>query len=253
MKKYKIMTFNVRVQVESDGENAFFKRTERLAQVIKEEKPDIIGFQEVDDCMRETLENICSDYTFYGTGRDGDGKGESVPVAIKKGTFDCLENQTIWLSNTPLVPRSTYGEDQSDCSRIYVKCLLKTSEGKVFTFINTHYDHIGVIARKLESKQILGEINSINGDFIMTGDFNATPDACEMKMIVDNPIKKTYDLTKNLGPTFHCFGKWPMEKRVKIDYIFSNINSDKTYIVEDKNKNGLYYSDHYAICSMIEI
>ena len=40
--KLKIMTFNLRVRVESDGVNCFDNRREKIFSVIDSEKPDLI-------------------------------------------------------------------------------------------------------------------------------------------------------------------------------------------------------------------
>ena len=46
------MTFNLRVDTEKDGINRFFLRTDRVLKAIRDESPDVIGFQEDLEDMR---------------------------------------------------------------------------------------------------------------------------------------------------------------------------------------------------------
>jgi endonuclease/exonuclease/phosphatase family metal-dependent hydrolase len=55
------------------------------------------------------------------------------------------------------------------------------------------------------------------------------------------------DVTQGIGGTFHHFGR--CEPAVKIDYILSNGLASNTRIADDPRENGIWYSDHYAICT----
>ena len=43
--KLKVMTFNLRYDTESDGENCFRLRKPRVLEAFRSEMPDLIGFQ----------------------------------------------------------------------------------------------------------------------------------------------------------------------------------------------------------------
>ena len=90
---------------------------------------------------------------------------------------------------------------------------------------------------------------------ILTGDFNARPDSREICVITENEVCGLVDLTASLGGTFHGFGKYSSEEMPKIDYIFSNMNADpaESFAVIDESVDGLYISDHYIVCSFIEV
>ena len=68
--KIKVFTFNLRVEAKVDGINTFSNRRGRILDTIKEYSPDIIGFQEANDNMREWLIDSLSDYTVVGDGRN---------------------------------------------------------------------------------------------------------------------------------------------------------------------------------------
>ena len=250
MNKIKVMTFNLRVEVFEDGINSFSNRKDRVLSVIKDHNPDIIGFQEATESMKKWLNVVLNDYVVVGCGRDKHYGGESTPIAYKKDKFDLIELTNFWLSNTPSVPASTYGLDQSDCPRIATSTILRHKEtNKRFCYINTHLDHVGSQARLLSSKQLINHIKEKGIPCVLTGDFNAIPNTPEIKEITNY----LNDLTVNIKGTFHEFGK--LDEPTKIDYIFTNLNADiqETYIIDEKPIDGVYVSDHHQICGYFEI
>ena len=249
-KRIKVMTFNLRVDLVSDGINSFFHRRDRVLEVIKNHNPDIISFQEATDSMRQWLKESLTDYILVGCGRDELYDGESTPIAYKKEKFDLVELKNLWLSNTPNVPGSSYGLDQSRFPRIFTSAIFNSIETKkTFLYINTHLDHIGVQSRILSAKQLIEYIKEKELSCILTGDFNALPNSLEIKEI-SSFLK---DLTINIGGTYHGFGK--EKTAIKIDYIFTNLISDEkeTYMIDEGPSNGIYLSDHNPVCGFIEI
>lgn len=251
----KIMSFNLRYDNEGDGENRFTKRLPRILDIIGAQKPDIIGFQEVTDPMRASLYAHLDGYLFVGCGRDASYHGEAMLVAYRPSMLELIRCENIWLSETPSVPGSRYGGDHSGCPRMYTTLLLKHNAIKApFLFINTHLDHEGANGRMLEAKQLCKAILGFDGHIIMTGDFNAEPNEPEIKYITEALVSKgVIDCTAGLGATFHNFGRLPKEKCVKIDYIFTSGKCESAYKVDDEAPNGLYYSDHNAVVSEIEL
>lgn len=254
--KIKVFSFNLRVEAKVDGINYFDNRKERILEAIKEHSPDVIGFQEVNDRMRLWLRDSLEDYILIGCGRNADLSGEACVVAYKKDSFALLNYETFWLSATPDAAGTRYGEDQSSCPRVATALSLKHIEAKTpFLFINTHLDHKGSVARLLGSVQLLQYISERKMPTILTGDFNATPDSREIRVITENEVCGISDLTAMLGGTFHGFGKYTPDEMPKIDYIFSNMKSDPTesFAVIDASVEGLYISDHYIVCSFVEV
>lgn len=251
----KVMSFNLRFDTESDGINAFSKRFWRVLDVINTEKPDIIGFQEVTDSMRARLRDEIKGYTTIGCGRNADCHGEAMFIAYRTELFELISCENVWLSETPDIPGTRYGGDHSGCPRMYISLLLKHNGiEKPFRFINTHLDHQGANGRYLEATQLSGAISKYKEKFVLTGDFNATPDAPEIKLITSSLCEKNaIDCTAKLGPTFHSFGRLAPDKAEKIDYIFTDAKCTDAYAVKDVPVNGQYYSDHNAVCALIEL
>ena len=251
----KIMSFNLRFDGPWDGINAFSNRIPRVLETIEKESPDIIGFQEVTDPMRKTMRESLKGYTTIGCGRNADYHGEAMLIGFKTELFELISVENVWLSETPKVPGTKYGLDHSGCPRMYTSILLKHNNiEKPFRFINTHLDHEGAQARALEATQLCNDISKYEEKFVLTGDFNAEPTEPEIKLITEKLSHRgCVDCTRELGPTFHNFGRLPAEKQVKIDYIFTDGICKNAYRVQDIPINGQYYSDHNAVCAEIEI
>ena len=256
--KLKIMSFNLRVRSQNDGINIFDNRTERISEVIRQESPALIGFQEVTDYMRDwLLTEFCDKYTFIGCGRTDDYTGESTVLAFKTHDFLLINADTFWLSTTPRVPGSRIGADQSQCPRICTCATLKhRNASNLIAFYNTHTDHLGQTARLLQVTQIMQHISQNvpqNANIVITGDMNAQPDTPEIKAFTTSiSQRKIFDCTEHISGTFHGFGKRVVPS--KIDYIFTDAkcNREEVYAINDIPISGIYLSDHLPVCALIE-
>lgn len=254
--KIKVFTFNLRTNAAVDGINMFPNRKGRILDTIRTYAPELIGFQEANNEMREWLRAELSDYVVVGCGRNADYRGESVVLAYKKDAFEALWSECFWLSATPSVPGSTFGLDQSSCPRITtVACLKHRNADAPFVFCNTHLDHKGKTARLLGAVQLMQYLSEKPYKFVLTGDFNALPDTPEIQAITSLPGLDVTDATRELGGTFHAFGKYDDAKKPKIDYIFTNMPCDvaDSFIIPDEGIDGIYISDHHPVCAEVEI
>ncbi len=251
----KVMSFNLRLDGEWDGVNRFRNRIPRVMEVISKEDPDIIGFQEVTDYMRSVMRENLKNYTVVGCGRNKNLKDEAMLIAFKHDDCELISLDNVWLSATPAIFGSRYEGDQSGCPRMYTVARLKHKNiDTPFSFYNTHLDHEGENARYLGALQLVQAISKCPEKFVLTGDFNATPDAPEIKLITSSlAYRGAIDCTADLGPTFHAFGKWAKEDWVKIDYIFSDGKCVDSHKVDDIMEDGKFYSDHNAVVSIIEL
>src|SRR5687767_6802810 len=87
-----VMSFNIRLELKSDGENQWDKRKEKVAALINYNEPDFMGGQEVlHQQLVYLLENLIG-YDFIGGGRD-DGKqaGEYSCIFYKKDKYSVVQ------------------------------------------------------------------------------------------------------------------------------------------------------------------
>ena len=141
----KLMTYNIRLDVASDGENGWPNRKEYWASQLSFHEPDIFGIQEALPNQVLDIAGLLPKYNYVGIGRDGIGKGESSNIFYKKDRFKVLEENTFWLSETP--NKISKGWDAA-LNRVCTYALLKDNKSKqTFWVFNTHLDHIGEVAR----------------------------------------------------------------------------------------------------------
>jgi len=251
----KIMSFNMRLDVERDGENRFLYRKEFIADFLSRVKPDVIGFQEITTSMRSWMVDTLQDYYVVGSGREANDKGECVCIAFLKSRFALMECETFWLSPTPNTPGSRFSGDQSTCPRICTWAALKPAEGNPFRIYNMHTDHSGISARLLATNQLLQKIGENNQKRPMksfiTGDFNARPEEPSVRSIAEYSATPFVDLAAQSGQTFHGFGRFKNEN-CKIDYIFAEKDVPCTALQKFEDTRGsLYLSDHTPIMATV--
>ena len=257
MARIKVCSFNLRFDTPSDGINAFSNRLSRVLEVIREEKPDLIGFQEATDGMRKQLADNLPEYTVLGCGRGKDYRGESTAVAVLRDRFELISCDNFWLSPTPRVPGSRFaGVGQSGCPRVTTCIRVKPLDGEnTFRFCNTHLDHKGETARLLGIYEVMQYLSASDERFVLVGDLNALPDSEVIAALgrAQPTGREIVEASRALGGTFHYFGK--MEKNIKIDYIFTDGETDEAeaYMVEKEPVEGVYVSDHHPIFATIEI
>ena len=249
----KVMTFNLRIAVECDGINHFDRRLPRIVSFLKEEAPDLVGFQEVNAHMKECLSEALHGYVFVGCGRERDYNGESALIGYQKDRFELIRFENFWLSATPEVAGSRYGFDQSKCPRITSAALLKPrSGGSPFWFVNTHLDHQGKMARLFGAMQILQFLSVKREPSILVGDFNACPDSPEIGLLTGNGEYPLTDCTAAIDGTFHAYSD---QMRGKIDYIFASAgcHAVRSELSPDEPVEGVYLSDHRPVGAVIEL
>ncbi len=254
--KLKICTFNLRIDTPHDGMNRFVNRTGRVLDVLTREKPDLIGFQEANGMMRAWLTDNLREYTVLGCGRMSDCTGESAAIAVKRDRFAILSVDNFWLSYTPRVPGSTFGGDQSVCPRVSTCARLRIlGTDSYVNFCNTHLDHKGETARLLGAAALLQYLTPTEDHFILTGDFNATPDSKVISEIKGqlHRGRPIVDATEAVPATFHAYGTKKPE--TKIDYVFTDAEAvtDEAYAICEPPIDGLYVSDHHPVVAYVRI
>eukprot|EP01136_Pigoraptor_vietnamica_P037290 Opistho-1_new@105049 len=172
--KLNVMTFNIRLETVQDGENQWSKRKENLSSMLEFYEADICGMQEVLVGQLRNLSTLLPSYAYVGVGRD-DGKeaGEFSPIFYKKDKFTVLESNTFWLSQTPETPSKSW---DAALNRVVTYAKFKDNKTKkVFYVFNTHFDHIGQVARRESAKMLVAKIKAIDPKIpvILTGDFNS--------------------------------------------------------------------------------
>lgn len=264
-----VVTSNVRYGAADDGENCWENRKARLADALIATEADVIGTQEALYYQKKYLSKRLKGYKCVGVAReDGKKDGEHSAIFYNKKRFKAIDCGNFWLSETPDVP--SLGWDAA-CIRIASWAFLeeKTS-GKKFFFVNTHLDHVGVVARREGVNLLCRKAKEIGGDcpMIMTGDFNSQKESPDIQHVRDMGLKHAYEIAaeKKLQPAsfhgFHDFDQWINSKRgiperfrpAIIDYIFISEGSCSYYeILPQKGPDGGFLSDHCPVLAKVTL
>jgi endonuclease/exonuclease/phosphatase family metal-dependent hydrolase len=253
----KIMTYNIRLDVASDGENAWANRKDFFTSQIQFYAPDIFGVQEAMPNQVNDIASALPSYNHVGIAREGEGKGESSSIFYKKDRFLVQQSNTFWLSQTPdIVSKGWDAAYNRVCTYALFKDL-KTK--KTFWVFNTHLDHIGEEARTKGLELILSKMATVNTKgypvFFM-GDFNSEPDTDRI-VSLKKAMNDTREISeeKPFGPsgTFNDF-KHDKPVTLLLDYIFLSKNNNlkvKKHAVLSDSIDLKYPSDHFPV--LIEI
>ncbi|WP_158538634.1 endonuclease/exonuclease/phosphatase family protein [Chitinophaga skermanii] len=256
-----VMTFNIRLNTSHDSSNAWPNRKDILASQVLYHQPALLGVQEALWDQMQDLTARLPQYKYIGGGRDdGKTKGEFSAIFYDTTRLQLLESHTFWLSETPDVPGSKGWDAQITRIVTYGKFKDRKTK-KIFYHFNTHFDHIGAIARRESAKFLLTQVNKIAGKTpaVITGDFNSEPQDEPIRVITDenNPLRltdaKAISQTPHYGPT-GTFNGWKNKERNNnpIDYIFVH---GKVKVLQhatiSQTWGGRFASDHFAVIAKV--
>jgi endonuclease/exonuclease/phosphatase family metal-dependent hydrolase len=258
----RMMSFNIRYDEPRDGVNAWSNRKQKVADVIRFHKADLVGVQEALLTQLRDLESMLPDMAWCGVGRtDGKEAGEYSAILYRKSQFQVHECKTFWLSPTP----ETAGSKGWDAAfpRVVTWAKFRNRETKkTFIHFNTHFDHVGQTARVESSKLILQKIAQVAGKlpFVLTGDFNVVESNEAYKTIVTGTeaVKLSDAKYVTANPHFGGDSTWTAFKQIepgrRIDYVFvqAGMRVFEHGILADQ-WNGLWASDHFPVLAEIEV
>ncbi len=278
-----VATYNVRVDVASDAKkgDGWKERVPKICDMVRFYDFDIFGGQEVSYHQLTDMLGLLQGYSYVGVGRDDGGKsGEFSPIFYKADKFKLLNSGTLWLSSDCTGPN--LGWDAA-CIRVCTWGKFRVrGTGKIFWFFNTHFDHIGTVARAESAKLIVAKIKELcdeTSNVILTGDFNSDQNSEVYKYIKKTSgLRDTYDIADfkmEWSGTMNNFDP-NIVTNYRIDFIFTGsdfkvsrygILSDSYKSVEDEGEKNLpnfpketkfkmakvrYPSDHFPVMSVLE-
>ncbi|WP_367892732.1 endonuclease/exonuclease/phosphatase family protein [Flavivirga aquimarina] len=253
------MTYNIKLDYPKEGDNSWVNRKSDLVDQINFYEPDIFGVQEALPNQMKYLDSTLVDFAYIGVGRD-DGKnlGEYSAIFYNKKQFKVIDSGTFWLSETP--DKVSMGWD-AVCNRVCTYALFENKNTKQQLWVfNTHFDHVGNVAKKESPKLILKKIKSLNDaglPAILMGDFNLEPETENIKSFYFYfNDSKTVSKTSPFGPkgTFNGF-RFDKPVTRRIDYIFVSKGdfNVKKYAVLSDPKNCKYPSDHLPVYIKVQL
>ena len=159
-----VMSYNIHVGVGMDKKQDLG----RIAAVIKSQRVDLVGLQEVDrgvertgrvDEIKELARLTGMDYAFA---HNLDYQGGQYGVAV--------------LSRFPIlaIDHRRYANRRERERRGFIRVEVEV-EGRRLNFVTTHLDYQSAEGRLHEARQMLDALRDVRGPLVVTGDFNEEP------------------------------------------------------------------------------
>ena len=271
-----VCTFNIRYYNTSDtypdgSSAAWNNRRDAIKKFIDEEKPDLIGLEEVRKQQAQWFTSTFgSEYGFYDVWRDSStgasvttsSSGEGVALMYRKDRFEKVLEDFFWLDpQTRTLPAKnsddTYGEWHSACRRVtvYAKLKDKKNNDAIVWFFPTHYDHKSDDARKKSAELMVSQMKALckesdlkeaNQVIIHVGDLNTTSEV--LTTLNDNMHYARLEAagSDKYSSTFNDYGKGNGKI---IDHIYYGGKAIKPikYWVNKKDYGVPFLSDHYPV------
>lgn len=249
----RVVSYNIRLGTGNDGDNHWEHRKSASVNMIRREKPTVVGLQEALNFQLDYLLDSLPDYDMIGVGRDdGVALGEHMAILYRHSEVELLSWGTFWLSPTPATP--SIGWDAT-CKRTCTWARFRhLASGAFFVVLNTHLDHKGPVAQHEGLRQIADYIRwqlPLGTPIFLTGDMNITPEATPLQQLAGTLLDgRTEAPESDLRGTYN---RWGRASRI-IDYIFFRHATPLRYTVLcDHNYGAPFISDHYPILLEAEL
>jgi endonuclease/exonuclease/phosphatase family metal-dependent hydrolase len=230
------MTFNIHVGVGMDKKLDL----QRIADVINQEQPDLVGLQEVDRGVRRTegkdeiAELAAMTRMDFAFAPNLDYQGGKYGVAILSRSL---------IKNT----EHRMFENKREAERRGMLRIEVDVNGRTVNFVTTHLDYQFADGRLFETEQLLKFLDGVKGPLIVVADLNDTPEGSAYKLM-RTLFDDAWITSGAKGDGF----SYPADKPSKrIDHIFyrpaNGMRAKKARVVET------LASDHVPVVATIEI
>ncbi len=197
--KLRVLCWNLHHGVGEDGKLDL----ERIATFIREQKPDVVALQEVDNRCRRSrsvdqaaeLARLTGMHGAFGKAMDYDG-----------GEY----GQAI-LSRHPIGETKVHRLPGEGEPRIAFEAGIEMDGGK-FVLVTVHLDHQREERRLKQAETLAAALGEVEGPVILAGDFNDVPGSATLKAFGD-----PWRAVEKKEPALTCPAREP---RVEIDHIF---------------------------------
>lgn len=245
----RVMTFNVRLPMASDGPERWQARRDLFVKTIRGQHPDVIGTQELYKAQGDYVVAKLPGYAWFGEGRKGGEGDEHMGVFYRTDALRVLASGDFWLSDTPDTPGSiSWGHPYP--RMVTWARFQRKSDGHTFVMFDTHFPYRDQdeAAREKCAALVLERIAELpaNEPFVLTGDFNTTP-ASRVHAMLAGHLQDAWQVAPHRsGParTFHAFTGKPDRR---IDWILVRGFRVQDARTVTTHEGRLYPSDHFPV------
>ena len=253
-----VLSFNIRVDNSAqDGANRWSERRAACVNLLLREKPVVMGLQEAQAHQITYLARNCTDYAWYGLGRDTGtpppatdsyAREETMAIFWRDADAELLDKGTFWLSETP---DKVSELPSADYRRTCTWGLFRLrATGTKFYLFNTHLatestprrEQIGILIARMK------QINAKRLPAFLTGDFNADTDEAAFSPLLAylSDARVAAPLTDPRA-TWNDYGKATGEKRYDHVFFLPSRSVARRFRVLTDDYGAPYVSDHYPV------
>lgn len=227
----RVASYNIQYDNRNEEAGRWENRKEIVCRLLEAEDFDIFGAQEPYKFQIEDMAAALPGYTWIGTsvtGEDNVERRHFNPIFYKTDKFEVLESGSFWYSETPNVPNTKFSDSYSPRMCNWAHFRVKAT-GKEFFHFNSHFDHIGTVARAESAKLLIEKVAEIAGKTpaFCTGDFNSNQQTNVYNTIVTSgtlvdSYARTTDKVNADWPSYNGYKyiSTPPAKASRIDHIF---------------------------------
>ena len=220
----KVISYNIRNSLEKDGTNSWVYRYAASAEMIQDQKADVIGLQEALADQVRFFEQNFKDYKWAG---------ESATILWNK--------KTVTLQKSGSFDVATWA-------------LFKDKEtGRKFYVVNVDLDKTPAEERKAAIAKVIERTEALNKDslpVVMTGGFYAKPgidQLADLDAKMTN-ARKSAEKTDNMG----TYNNWGKTSEILDHIYYSGFNACPEYqTVTKKYADRKFISDHFPLMVLL--
>lgn len=268
----RVGTYNLRYinTTESDQNNLWDNRKDRVIQSIKDNDFDIFAVQECSDGIRDYLETeVATTYAgqyfnpYSATGGDGAGKDEYIGILYKKNEFTLSDWHQFWMADD-LASSESRPADRNDASgdNTYYRggccaVITQVETGEKMFVMATH----GCLGAEYRAEYaplfeaVEKKYNTAGYPSFFLGDMNARPTddaSVTYRQYWMDPYRELSG-DKIRGP-FATYNGFDLDRDLnlnnkRLDYVYYRNATPLNYVCNDKKYDGYYASDHLPVYS----
>lgn len=256
-----VMSFNVRFGTANDGVNAWTHRRDLVVETVQRRDPDLLGLQESVDFQVAEMSSRLPGYAVYSVPRTPGPGSESCAIFYREDRFERAAEGTFWLSETPDKVASMSCDSSLPRIVSWVRLRDRRTD-REFVFANTHFDHLGTVARLESAGLARKRLAEIAGDapVVFTGDFNCGENSEPYRRLVGtdgawlDTLRSHAPVADPAGEaTISGFGLQPGKER--IDWILCTPAWEvlDAGIDRHRGKDGRHPSDHEPVFATLRL
>ena len=245
----KVMTFNIRgTTTEDDAFNNWGMRAGACRDMIIDQQPSIVGFQELVATEWKYMSGTLASHGYVGAPVDDPMNS----FMYRPDELEVLSEGVFWLSDTPAKSSTSW---DGYVRYVHWAVLKVLSSGQEFFYINTHFG-LTTASRKSAMTLIQKRIKLLNTNnlpIVMMADFNthATDSVFE-------GIRESMVCTREVAPitddvkTYNAWGNEAKAYQCDHIWITNTIKCLEYKTVTQWYDGHKYVSDHFPVYSIIE-